>query len=295
MDVHQAKAFLAVAEDLHFGRAAARLHMAQPPLSRLIRSMELSLGAPLFDRGPRHVRLTAVGEAIVESARELVMQSARIDALVRRVQAGEVGRVRLGFAGMSVATLVSALAREVRRQLPDITLELHGAQLSHPGLERLSAGALDAVVGRWDYLPKGIESLVIAREDLVVALPSEHPLATGESIHASELADESWVVLPGGSSATLSSRLRVLGARGRFVPKIVHTAVDSATQLLLVDAGEGVALTFSGVRDNMAVHRVVFRPLEPDLGEVEVSLAWRSDDTNPALIAVLAATRSAVR
>lgn len=294
MDVHKAKAFLAVAEDLHFGRAAARLHMAQPPLSRLIRTLEQELGATLFERSPRQVRLTAVGAALVEPARELVMQSERITALVRRVQDGQIGSVRLGFAGASVAALVSVLARRVRYELPDIALEMHGAQLSHSGLERLRGGTLDAVVGRWDYLPRDIASVTVAREELVVALSDEHRLAQATSVSIADLADEPWVVLPGGSSATLSNRLRMLGVRGRFVPRIVRTAVDSATQLLLVDAGDGVALTFSGVRDNIPVHRVVFLPLEPKLGKVDVRLAWRKSDANPALAAVVALAENAL-
>ena len=287
MDVHKAKAFLAVAEDLHFGRAAVRLHMAQPPLSRLIRALEDELGAVLFERNPRRVALTAVGEALVEPARELVMQSERVIQLVRRVQQGETGRVRLGFAGASVNAVVSALARRVRSDRPGLALELYGSQLSYPGLEGLRAGALDAVVGRWDMLPRDVESRVVAQEELLVALPDNHPLAGAEAVSMADIADEPWIVLPGGSGATLSNRLHLLGIRGRFVPRIVQTAVDSATQLLLVDAGVGIALTFSGVSESVPVHSVVFRPLAPGLGPVEVRLAWRKADANPALSAVI--------
>lgn len=292
MEVHKARAFLAVAEELHFGRAAQRLHMAQPPLSRMIRSIEGELGATLFERGPRHVALTPVGEALVEPARALVMQSERITELVRRVQRGESGRVRLGFAGASVNAVVSALARRARRDLPGLTLDLHGAQLSEPGLSRLIAGDLDAIVGRWDHLPPSVESRVVAQEELLVALADDHPLAALPELTAQDVADEPWVVLPGGSGATLSNRLHLLGARGRFVPRIVDTAVDSATQLLLVDAGVGIALTFSGVQESIPVHDVVFRPLRPSLGPVEVRLAWRRADPNPALAGLIALATS---
>ena len=96
MEVHKAQAFLAVAEELHFGRAAKRLHMAQPPLSRLIRQLESELGATLFERNTRHVTLTPQGEALLEPARELVMLAQRMKDVVRKSQAGETGRVRLG-------------------------------------------------------------------------------------------------------------------------------------------------------------------------------------------------------
>jgi DNA-binding transcriptional LysR family regulator len=292
VEVNKARAFLAVAEELHFGRAAARLHMAQPPLSRLIRRIEDDLGAVLFIRNPRRVILTPVGEALVAPARDLVMQSERVREIVRRAQSGEIGRVRLGFAGASVNSVVSAIARRVRRERPGLTLELYGSQLSHPGLERLRTGSLDAVVGRWDFLPKDVRSLVVAEEQLLVAVPDDHRLAQAEVITAADVADEPWVVLPGGSGATLSHRLNLLGNKGRFVPRIVQTAVDSATQLLLVDAGVGIALTFSGVRESIPAHAVVFRPLAPDLGDVEVRLAWRDADVNQALMSVLAVTEA---
>lgn len=266
--------------------------MAQPPLSRLIRALEEELGARLFDRGPRHVELTAVGAALVDPARELVMQSERIVGLVRRVQEGQTGRLRLGFAGASVNAVVSALARRMRAERPDIALELHGSQLSHAGLQRLRSGDLDAVIGRWDALPADIDSLVLTEERLFVALPDDHPLATHETVTAADVAGEPWVVLPGGSGATLSNRLHLLGTRGAFVPRIVQTAVDSTAQLLLVDAGVGIALVFSGVRESVPAHAVVFRPIEPDLGSVEVRLAWRRDDRSPALGSLIAAAGS---
>lgn len=288
MDVNKARAFLAVAEERHFGRAAARLHIAQPPLSRMIRALEDELGVTLFERSPRRVVLTGVGEALVEPARELVMQSERITHLVRRIQRGETGSVRLGFSGASVNSIVSALARRLRQSRPDLTVELSGAQLSHPGLERLRSGTLDAIVGRWDVLPRDVDSRLLAREDLLFALPEHHRLATAATVSPADVAEEPWIVLPGGSGATLSTRLHELARRGRFVPRIVETAPDSATQLLMVDAGIGMALTFSGVRENVPVHSVAFRPAPPDLGSVEVRLAWRRDDVSPALAELIA-------
>ncbi|MGO2112596.1 MAG: LysR substrate-binding domain-containing protein, partial [Pseudoclavibacter sp.] len=287
MDVHRAKAFLAVAEELHFGRAAARLHIAQPPLSRLIRALESELGAVLFDRGSRRVELTAVGAALVEPARALVMQADRIPDIVRRVQRGESGYLRLGFAGASVNSIVSELTRSIRKERPGLVLDLFGSQLSHSGLDRVRSGALDAVIGRWDFLPADIDSVVLAEESLLVAVDQEHRLSGAEFAAPDELAGESWVVLPGGSGATLSNRLHVLGVRGGFVPRIVQTAVDSSSQLLLVDAGVGVALTFSGVRANIPAHAVEFLPLRPELGPVDVRLAWRRGDGSPALTAVI--------
>ncbi len=291
MDIQHARAFITLAEELHFGRAATRLHMAQPPLSRIIRGLEAELGVPLFERSTRNVRLTPQGEALVEPARELVMLSQRMTEIARRADAGEIGRLRLGFSGASVNHLVAELARAIRRERPGLSIELESSQLSHAGLGRLIDGSLDAVIGRWDFLPAGTDSRILAREQLLVALPETHRLARRRTVVAADLADEPWVVLPGGSGATLSNRLHLLGQQGRFVPRIVQTVADSATELLLVDAGVGIALTLSGVRDNLPTNGVVFRELETDLGAVEVRLAWRTGNDSPALRAAVEASR----
>jgi DNA-binding transcriptional LysR family regulator len=291
VDVHEAQAFVALAEELHFGRAAARLHMAQPPLSRLIRQLEADLGVALFERSTRSVRLTAQGEALVEPARELVELSHRMKEIARRADAGEIGRLRLGFSGASVNHLVAELARGLRRERPGLTIEFMSSQLSQPGLERLIDGTLDALVGRWDFLPSDVDSRVLAREQLLIAMPAGHRLAQRRELAPADLADEPWVVLPGGSGATLSNRLHLLGVEGRFVPRVVQTAPDSATEFLLVDAGVGIALTLSGVRDNLPTAGLVFRPLAPDPGVVEVRLAWRTGNDSPALRAAIEASR----
>ena len=291
MDVHEAQAFVVLAEELHFGRAAARLHMAQPPLSRLIRQLEADLGVALFERSTRSVRLTAQGEALVEPARELVELSHRMREIARRADAGEIGRLRLGFSGASVNHLVAELARGLRRERPGLTIEFMSSQLSQPGLERLIDGTLDALVGRWDFLPSDVDSRVLAREQLLIAMPAGHRLAQRRELAPADLADEPWVVLPGGSGATLSNRLHLLGVEGRFVPRVVQTAPDSATEFLLVDAGVGIALTLSGVRDNLPTAGLVFRPLAPDPGVVEVRLAWRTGNDSPALRAAIEASR----
>src|SRR5690606_20233160 len=126
--------------------------------------------------------LTPVGEALVEPTRDLIMQSERIAQLARRVQRGETGRVRLGFAGSSVHAIVSDVAKRLREHRPDLALELYGAQLSRPGLETLRAGALDAVIGRWDSLPRDVDSHVIAHEELLVAVGADHPLSALETV-----------------------------------------------------------------------------------------------------------------
>lgn len=262
--------------------------MAQPPLSRLIRKIETELGAPLFERSTRGVSLTPQGEALVEPARELVMQSQRIKEIVQRTRGGMIGRVRLGYAGASVGHLVGPLARRVRQERPGIALELFSSQFSHRGLEKVLDGSLDLVIGRWDFLPAEVDSRVLAREELLVALPAGHRLAGQELVRVPDLAEERWIVLPGRSAATLPNRLNLLGVSGGFLPRVVQVAPDSSTLMLLVGAEMGIALTFSGVRDRVPAENVVFARLDPAPGEVEVRLVWRRGDQNPALAAVAA-------
>jgi DNA-binding transcriptional LysR family regulator len=287
MDVNKAQAFLAVAEELHFGRAAKRLHMAQPPLSRLIRQIESELGATLFDRNTRHVTLTPQGEALIEPARELVMLARRMKDVVRKSQQGEVGRTRLGFAGASVNQAVGELAREIRRRRPGISLELYSSQFSYLGLEKILDDSLDLVIGRWDFLPAEVDSRLIALEELLIALPENHPLADREAVDAEDLAEEAWIVLPGGAGATLPNRLNTLAMNAGFVPRIVQVAPDSWTLVVLVGAGMGISLILSSVRDNVPSRGVVYKPLTQQQKPVEVRLIWRRGNDDPALRAVI--------
>jgi DNA-binding transcriptional LysR family regulator len=291
MDVHKAQAFLAVADELHFGRAAERLHMAQPPLSRLIRQIESELGAPLFERNTRQVALTPQGAALVEPARELVMLSQRLREIVQQSQAGEIGQIRLGFAGASVHRPVSELARRIRADCPGISIELFTSQFSHVGLERILDGSLDMVIGRWDFLPAQVDSRVVGEEEILVALPEGHRLSSAEFVRPADLAEEPWITLPGASGATLPNRLSVLGVKGGFLPRVVQVAPDSPTQMMLVEVGLGIGLTFSGVRENILAPGVVYKALRPAQRAVELRLIWRRGDPNPAVRAVVGVSR----
>ncbi|WP_309081649.1 LysR family transcriptional regulator [Zhihengliuella sp.] len=291
MEVQQARAFLAVAEHLHFGRAALSLHMAQPPLSRLVRRLEAQLGADLFERSTRHVALTPQGTALLEPARELVRLSESMAGIVRESLDGSTGRVALGFAGGSVNDLVGDLARDVRARRPGIDLELHSAQFSHVGLERVLSGDLDLVLGRWDHLPPAVDSRLVATERLLVALPEGHRLAEHDAVRPADLAEEAWIVLPGGARGTLTNRMHTLALNAGFVPRKVQTAPDSWTIMVLVGARMGVSLTLSSVREHTPAPGVVFRPLTPEPDPVEVRMIWRRDSTDAALAAVVDLSR----
>lgn len=287
MEVHEARAFLAVAQELHFGRAAAQLRIAQPPLSRLIKSIEKSLGTALFERSTRQVSLTPAGAALVEPAKELVAASENARMAVAKSVTGETGRVRLGFAGASINRTVGELARHVRSHRPGIHLELHGSQFSHLAMQKVLDGTLDLAIGRWDFIPAELRSSVLGYEELMVVLPADHPLAGEQRVSMAQLAEESWVILPTGPGAALQNRLTSMAMAAGFMPRIAQVAPDSWTLLVLVAAQIGCALSLDTVRDNVSSDGVVFLPLAEEQRPLEVQILWRGADPNPALRAVV--------
>lgn len=287
MDVEQARAFIAVAEELHFGHAADRLNMTQPPLSRMIKQLERTYKTQLFERSTRHVSLTPTGAALLGPARALIDAARAADAAVLDAGRGVTGHVRLGFAGASTHTAVGDIVRRCAGRFPDIRVDLHSSQFSQQGLENVHGGSLDMAIGRWDFLPADIERKVITREELFVALPSSHRLADRASVSMSELAEESWVVLPGGFSSVLINRFNVLAKQGGFVPTIRTIALDSWTMLVLVGAGMGVAVTLDSVVDNVTEPNVTFVPLAESNRFIDLQIIWRTGDNNPALRSVL--------
>lgn len=291
MEVQQARAFLVVAEELHFGRAADRLRMAQPPLSRMIKKLEQSLRTELFERSTRHVELTPAGEALIEPARRLVAASEAARRTVVETVKGEIGVVNFGFAGASVHDSVGEIARQVRRHCPRVKLELHSSQFSHTALQRVLDGSLDAAIGRWDFLPAEVASMVMGVEEAIIALPAIHPLAGRDSVSMKELADEQWVVLPGGFGSALQNRLNSLAMAAGFVPHVAHTAPDSWTLVVLVGAEMGCALTLDTVRDNVSSENVVFLPVREGHNKLDVRLIWNRTNRNPALRSVLETAR----
>ncbi len=245
------------------------------------------MGATLFERSTRHVALTPAGEALLETAETLVAVSENARQSVRNAMNGETGRVRLGFAGASINRQVGQIARSIRAVRPGISLELHSSQFSHLGLQRVLDESLDLVIGRWDYLPPAIESSVIAMEEPLLAVPDNHPLAGRERLSMGELAEESWITLPGGAGAALQNRLNSLAMTAGYVPRVVQTAPDSWTLVVLVGAGMGCSLTLDSVRDNIASEGVTFIPLAEGNQPMEVRMIWRATDDSPALRAVV--------
>ena len=289
MDIEQLRSFLAVADELHFGRAAERLHVAQPPLSRTIKRLERELGTRLFDRNTRSVRLTSSGQALMDPAKEVLDALRRAETAVRSADHGEVGTVRIAFAGVSTHRLVARLARVVRSQRPGIQLEFSSQNFAQPAMKRLLAGETDLALGRWDVVPAEISAQVVMPDSLVLAVPDTHPLAGARRLSIGQLVSEGFVSLPPHEGSVLPDRLRRLAHANGFVAEVVQVAPDTQTALALVSAEVGCHLTLASVAENVTDPHVVFIPLNESTPSLDVHLraAWRRDDQNPALRAVL--------
>lgn len=294
MDLHQLRVFLAVAEELHFGRAAERLFMAQPPLSRAIQQLEKELGARLFDRTTRTVRLTPAGEAMVGPAREVMDNMRTLRSAVKSVGLGLTGRVRVGYAGPSSHTLIAKLAWQVRQERPGIELSLQSTTYAKEALGKVIDGSMDLAIARWESAPPGIASRVVRVERPVLVVAAAHRLAGESSVQIADLAGEPFISLPANPGSLIRDILLRSCYEAGFAPDIVQAAPDSWTVMALVAAGVGVTLTLDSALEHIPQTGIVVLPISGDFPPVYARLAWRASDNSPALREVLRVSEAAL-
>ncbi|MEU9890600.1 LysR substrate-binding domain-containing protein [Sphaerisporangium sp. NPDC051011] len=292
VDVRQLQAFLAVAEHLHFGRAAEQLFMAQAPLSRTIQALEADLGTRLFERNTRSVSLTPAGRALVEPARGVLAAVTNAQAAISAAVSGESGVVRVEFCGVAAHPLVAALSRGMRNDNPGVRLELTSQAVSKPTIKRLLDEEVDVGLGRFDNLPPGLEGEVLIADSLVVAMPRTHRLAGSQVVSFQDLATEPFVSLPYNTGSVTTDRLWRLGyAHGTGGVNNVQFAPDTPSCLALVGAEVGCHLALRSVSRSTTNPNVVFVPLaqrECELvPDVHLRAAWRSGPPNPPVEAAL--------
>lgn len=286
MDHHQLKVFLAVAEELHFGRAAQALHLAQPAVSRAVAQLEKSLGTTLFERSTRRVSLTAAGQQLVVSGQRIMQSIDEAKALVLAAQDGERGNVSIVFAGVSTHRLIATLSRELKRVHPRITTALHSQNFAQQALDRVLDEEVDIGLGRWDFVPADLESHPVHREDLVLAVPADHDLAEAASVSFAELADQPFIELTNAQSV-LHDRLRRLAHACGFEPTVIQDVPDTWTALTLVGAGIGCTLTLDSVQSNFHESDVRFIPVSDEYESILLRMAWLPGNRNPVLRHVL--------
>jgi DNA-binding transcriptional LysR family regulator len=288
VDLIQLEVFCAVAEELHFGRAAGRLHLAQPSLSRTIRALEADLGTPLFDRSTRRVELTPAGRALLEPAAAMLRMGERARSDVEAARRGDSGRVRFSFAGPSSQVMVGNLARKVRERYRRIDLAFRPGCYGPAVVRELLEHSTDLAIARFEHAPPGVESRAVARERGVLAVPAGHPVADAASVSFAELRGEPFITLP----EAFGSAVRAMFVSGchaaGFAPDIVQTAPDSWTCVALVAAGVGMHFTTDSAVNQMTLDGVRIVPLTEEILPIFGYLLWRTDDRDPALARVLA-------
>lgn len=282
MDVRQLRSFAVLVEERHFGRAAARLHIAQPALSQQIKQLERELGVTLFTRSTRRVEPTEAGLRLREHAREVLEATERAADDMALLAAGHAGRVSIGFIGTATYDVLPRVAREVRRSLPGVDLELRGELLSPALADGVRGRAYDLALLRPDPLNHGDLSLRMLRtERLVAVLPSAHPLAGRRRISLTALAGEPFVMHPSGHRSSVHQRVLDACAAAGFAPVSIHEVGETATLVVFVAAGLGVALVPEPVR-SLGLDGVAYVALA-DAPTIDLALATRDGDDSPAV------------
>jgi DNA-binding transcriptional LysR family regulator len=291
MELRHFRYFVAVAEELHFGRAAERLHIVQPALSRQIIALERELGVELFDR-TRGVTLTPAGEAFLAEARNVLRHADQATEIARATASGSVGSLEIGCIASAMWHVLPAALAEHRNRHPDLRFHLHH-ETSPVQLERLKKGELHIGFVRPLARDEDLVFETIMREQFVVGLPESHPLAAQEVIDLADLRDETFITLPRANAPMLHDQHIATCLSYGFTPKITDES-NSPTALSMVASGMAVTLiTESFLRVHWA--GIAVRPLNKPTPEVEMAVAYRADNRSPALMAFLETTREVAR
>lgn len=289
MDFRQLRYFVALAETLHFGRAAERLHITQPPLSRQIASLEATLSVQLFARHSRHVELTPAGADFYEHAVRLLADAERAGDSARATAAGATGALRLGFAMYAAFSLLPRLVRGFSDAHPRITLSLEEIlprDMDQALLERRIDVGLGMPMGR----PGRLEYKPLVREPLCAVLPATHPLAGRATVDVGLLAGEPFVTLPRTTAPALHEAVLACCAAHGFVPRIRLETHLQQTIVTLVAEGLGVALVPASLA-RLRMDDVVFAGIDHS-PSIEQGVYWRCDDDNPCLAAFIQGAQS---
>lgn len=293
MELRHLRYFVAVAEELHFGRAALRLHMAQPPLSQQIRQLETEIGVQLFERTNRRVELTPAGQVFLLEARSILESVEQAVTHARRASRGDWGWFGVGFVGSANYDVLPAILRRFRERYPEVELvlqELLGEEQEqalrekqiHVGFTRLSTPEAGFV----------LEPLI--QEPLLLAVPSTHHLATQESVQLRELANEPFILFHQPSPSSYGGYLVRICEEAGFTPRMVQRVGEVQTAISLVSAGIGITLV-PGLVQNFQREGVVYKTLTNPSPTIGLMLIYRENDTSPILPHFLQIAREAIQ
>jgi DNA-binding transcriptional LysR family regulator len=274
IDTRQLRYFIAVAEESHFGRAAERLRIAQPPLSQQIKLLERHLGTELLTRTTRKVELKPAGALLLERGRRILAELDALEDDVKKVGDGQQGTLRLGFTGSTTYGMMPRVVREASRAFDGVTLTIAGEMLTPQLVTELVEQRLDIVVLRTPVPSADIEHLVVARERIIAALPSNSRLVERSELTIDDFADQIMVGYPENSTVSQAIAARLLDHGLR--PSYAHRVTETSALLSLVAAGLGPALVPESAT-SLGLGGTVFRDIV-DAPMTELAIAWRSSD-----------------
>lgn len=282
MELRHLRAFATLAEELHFGRAAERLGIAQPPLSIQIQSLEATLGVKLFDRSRRHVALTEAGRLFLPEALATLAQAEKARRTAQRAARGETGRIDIGFTGSAPfnAAMPGIISR-FRRAWPDVHMVLREISTTEQ-LRLLAEGSLDIGFIRPGHPTEtvGVATHLVLDEPLLAALPAEHPLAGRQALTMAELAGEPFILHPRAIGTGLYDKVIGLCATAGFHPRVVLEAHQMSTMIALTATGIGIAVVPEAMR-RLQVEGCRFVPISDAGASMVLAVAHRLDDERP--------------
>lgn len=281
MELRQLRYFVAVAEEMHFNRAAERLHIAQPALSQQIQRLERELKTTLFARTTRSVELTDTGKVLLVAARRVILESEQALRSVEQALEGRTGLLRVGFVGSAALNLIPRIVPPMRQEHPGLQLELHELTTEQQ-LRSLESGDLDVGIVRDVEDLAGIAVRELAREPLIVALPADHPLADRDSLALAELAASGFVVFPRQRVSRLYDVISALCLQAGFHLRVAQEAVQFPTILGLVAAKAGLAIVPQALRV-LQLPGLRYVPLADEKAVSTISLITTEDRSNSPL------------
>ena len=288
MELRHLRYFIAVAEELHFGRAAERLGISQPPLSQQIQALEEEIGARLFERTNRRVELTDAGRLFLDESRQVLAQVDKAVLLARRAHLGELGELKIGFTSSApfTSTIPSSI-HAFRKAYPDVHLDLQEMS-SRQVLKALLEESLQVGVIRPLALPDPVHWVELFREPLVAVLRADHPLAAGseDGLAIAALAEEPFVFFPRSYGTGLYDQVIALTRQAGFSPRIAQEASEAMTIIGLVSAGLGVSILPASFR-RTRVDGVVYRTLSDPEATTAVWLVRRQNEGSPLALSFI--------
>jgi DNA-binding transcriptional LysR family regulator len=289
MELRALRYFVTLADELHFGRAAKRLSMTQPPLSQAIRGLERELGVRLFDRTRRKVALTHAGGAFLEEARATLARAAQAIEAAQRAERGEVGRLAVAYIAATAYTLLPLVLRDFSRGFPGVKLELRELTLPQQ-VEALRRGDVDVALLRPPVADAELAAETILQEPFVLALPSRHALTRLDRVPARRLAAEPFVMFPRQPGLVFHDLVMGFCLKNGFTPRVAQEANQTHTVVGLVSAGIGVALVPASTQ-RIGLAGVAYRPLREATPASRTAVAWRRLDASPVVKAFLDVAR----